>query len=372
MKILFIGPRIHTNQFNIIKTLKEKGHKVFFHAKFKYKIEDHSYVRPKIFKESIVSKIIKFFFGTWGMPKIQDLPNFKIYYKEVKKILPDIAIIRVHGFFYTYFIALIMKILKINIIFYDQKDFYKHYLRLNIISLIKTAEFFLRLKLFKAIWITPINNNKKKLPNKCFYLPFAVSIIKKNKKITSKKILVVAKPKTEHNYFLALNVLKRISKKFDVTMTIVSQVFNSSHKKIKKEALNYVKKNGLMNHIKFLENIPYSKMENIYKKNSIFLHPADFNIAPVSICEALGYGLPVICSDACGTKCYVKNGYNGYIFKKNDTQSLFNIINKIFVSVKFHNQLSRNAVKDAKKNISSENYYKKFKFIIKKQFNLIV
>jgi len=39
--------------------------------------------------------------------------------------------------------------------------------------------------------------------------------------------------------------------------------------------------------------------------------------------------LPVICSDTCGTSCYVEEGENGYVFKSGDLEDLVNKIEKV-------------------------------------------
>ena len=50
--------------------------------------------------------------------------------------------------------------------------------------------------------------------------------------------------------------------------------------------------------------------------------PATDEPASISILEAMGYGLPVICSDSCGTKTYIKNNCNGSIFNSGSVDSL--------------------------------------------------
>ncbi|MBL0119976.1 MAG: glycosyltransferase [Saprospiraceae bacterium] len=41
-------------------------------------------------------------------------------------------------------------------------------------------------------------------------------------------------------------------------------------------------------------------------------------------------GFPIICSDACGASdVFVRDGYNGYTFKKNDKVSLKRVLKKV-------------------------------------------
>ena len=52
MKIIFVAPRYHTNQVEIVKSLKANGHCIEFHVVLISKNENHDYLKPKIIKES--------------------------------------------------------------------------------------------------------------------------------------------------------------------------------------------------------------------------------------------------------------------------------------------------------------------------------
>ena len=61
MKILFIAPRFHTNQYYLIENLNKKN-QISFISLFRGMTEDHRLVKPKILKQSSVSKKIQRFF----------------------------------------------------------------------------------------------------------------------------------------------------------------------------------------------------------------------------------------------------------------------------------------------------------------------
>ncbi len=76
-------------------------------------------------------------------------------------------------------------------------------------------------------------------------------------------------------------------------------------------------------------------------------------------------GLPVICSDQNGTKCYIKNDVNGYIFKaKNENDLKENIIKCISDRKKF-TEMQKNALISAKENHNPELFANKLFEIIK-------
>ena len=118
MKFLFIAPRYHTNQIGIIKNLKKKNG-VFFNSIYEGKIEDHQLLKPFKIKQNIFSTFLEIIFKTKDK-KILFFPNFKECFAKFKKINPDIAIIRHYGRLNSYVTAVILKILKTKIIFYEQ------------------------------------------------------------------------------------------------------------------------------------------------------------------------------------------------------------------------------------------------------------
>ena len=69
-------------------------------------------------------------------------------------------------------------------------------------------------------------------------------------------------------------------------------------------------------------NIPHQNIKKHYRKSDLFILPAKNEPASISIIESLGFGLPVICSDSCGTKTYIRNGKNGSIFTSGDSNDL--------------------------------------------------
>ena len=47
MNILFVAPRFHTNQFELVKSLISEGHKIDFHVSLVRNTENHSLITPK-------------------------------------------------------------------------------------------------------------------------------------------------------------------------------------------------------------------------------------------------------------------------------------------------------------------------------------
>ena len=71
--------------------------------------------------------------------------------------------------------------------------------------------------------------------------------------------------------------------------------------------------------------ITKNKIYNYYRNHHLFLLPAANEPASISLLEAIGYSMPVICSDTCGTQFYVTKKFgkidvlvnNAVVNKKN-------------------------------------------------------
>lgn len=367
MKILFLLPRFHTNHIEIIKLHKDLGHAFDIHVKTYGKVEDHTFVKPVLFDESFLTKYIKKIINFKTVNNSFYLPNIIKYYFFLKKQKYDYAILRVHGFFYTYIISFLLKFNKVNILYYQQTNIDLSFLDKNkkIINL-KKIEFYFRLSLFNAKWFTPLkkqNFNKKQ--KKIFYLPFVVNLNSSKLNYDNFNILTIGKFQKRKNHLFLIKSLKKFFLKHNVKLTIIGENSTKSHQKILDQIKKYNKENKLEDYVKIYTNLDYQLMQSFYKRNNLFILGASREPASISVLEALGNGLPCICADDCGTSTYISKGYNGYLFKSNDMKDLQLKLEKIFNNIDQLKLMSKNAYDFASKNISRDNYIKYFNEIIK-------
>jgi glycosyltransferase involved in cell wall biosynthesis len=66
--------------------------------------------------------------------------------------------------------------------------------------------------------------------------------------------------------------------------------------------------------------------------------------------------LPVICSDDCGTKCYIENDRNGYVFKARNKFDLIEKIRCVFIDPMHYESLSKESLKNAIENFNLEDF----------------
>lgn len=107
-----------------------------------------------------------------------------------------------------------------------------------------------------------------------------------------------------------------------------------------------------------------TEVMEFYKTNEydLFINTSETEGIPVSIMEAMSFGIPVVATDVGGTKEIVIDRYNGRLLKKNfqirelnDLIFFFLEMNKIT-----YQQYARNAYSFWLKYFNAERNYKKF------------
>ncbi len=367
MKILFLIPRYHTNIIHTINAHIKLDHRVEMHVKNYGFIEDHANLKPIKFEESIITKFIKSIFNVKTINNSFYLPKLFNYFYYLRKNKFDFAILRVHGFVYTYVVSIILKLCKIKIIYYQQTNLDLSFLEnKNLHSNFRKFEFYLRLAFFDAKWVTPLKyenyeNNIKKL----YYLPFVVKVNKLDLNFSKLKIITIGKFVERKNHIFFLESILDLIQSHNINITIVGELSNKYHKDYYKKLIKFVEKNNLKNNVLIKKNIDHEKIYDLYKENNLFVLPSTNEPASISLLEAMGCGLTSICSDTCGTRTYIKNGYNGYIFRNNDKEDLRNKILLILKNLKRLKYMSNNSFNFACENISFKNYKKHFEDVIK-------
>jgi len=75
--------------------------------------------------------------------------------------------------------------------------------------------------------------------------------------------------------------------------------------------------------IDFLGEVPYEKMNNLYKKATIFVLPSYREGLPQAALEAASTGMPLILTDVPGCRECVTDNVNGYLVREKDSDDLF-------------------------------------------------
>jgi glycosyltransferase involved in cell wall biosynthesis len=376
MKILFVAPRFHTNQVQLIKKLHEKKHEVVFHVACVGATEDHSLLIPLQYKQSKLSVFIEMILGKGGVNKRYYFPQLISYWRYFRQLKPEIVVIRDPYKLFSLTAALYALLNKAKIVFYTQEDIYRS----------KTWRTLLKHKLtirfFKAAWMTPIKNSQLPENNAAlkymYYVPLPVMVAPEDKEGEDRtgefpKILMVGKYHQERKkHLLFLQALGRLKNRYRFTATIVGECVTKEQRlkfEVITEEANKLELAGL---IEFKQNVPYNSMAALYASHNIFVLPAINEQYGVSVNEALGYGLPVICTDTCGAKFNITDGHNGFVIKSDSLDALTASLEKLISDHQKLYQMRQQSLQYARENLSADVFYSKFASLTRERFSIVM
>lgn len=123
---------------------------------------------------------------------------------------------------------------------------------------------------------------------------------------------------------------------------------------------------GLESYIDFVGWISGQEKTDLYKKCQIAVLPSYNEGLPISILEAISYGMPVIATDVGDISSAVLNGVNGYLIQPGDEKELADKIYKISSSKKLYDKLSKASRQLADFKFSDREYYLKMASLYRK------
>jgi len=359
MRILIVAPRYHMNLYYRVKALQEAGHEVFLFTLYKQVSEKYDILEPIILKESKINNFLAKFHNNpesrfW---KIRMYFLNKRYFKQkMKKINPDVVIIKN-----------LQSILSLTALWYAKKftnkvflliQTNKHYIK----NKAKRFLMYILKKFFKVrAVITPLRNKLSKKDDFFKYIPFIFEVKDFEKKYFeggSINIFDIGKFYKRKDHLLLLKVVNRLKDKYNIKLTIVGE---TGEKQVKKEIIDFIDENNLKDVVLVRENVPYSEILEMFKKQDLFVLPSYNEPAACSIVEAMANKLPVVVSDTCGTKCYIKEGKNGYIFKSGDLNDLEKKVEDIIKSREKLVKMGNENFKEISLNHSFDFFQKKIK-----------
>jgi len=176
--------------------------------------------------------------------------------------------------------------------------------------------------------MSPILGEKhlfKRISNNHFLVPFATEIIPRQKNWHGPvfNLLTIGKFEKRKNHLMLLKVVEQLLVSgMPLNLTIVGELSSQNHQDNYDELIQFLSVSKLMGHCQIYVNLPYLDMKSYYERADIFVLPASNEPASMSVIEALGAGIPVICSNENGTRYYIEEGVNGEIFIAGNQKSL--------------------------------------------------
>lgn len=334
MKVIYIASMYHTNQVPIIRGWIKEGDSPLFICHTKGITENHADVAPLVLGFSSVFKVANWIHKRYlsvfdpytSFPEAFEgkfgFPSFTKFKKILKDFSPDLVIIRDRSI-YSILCYLACRICKKKAILYNQTPYWNTESRKNDLF------HMLVYKLTPQIRMTPVLGNPKvgTVDGNSYYIPFVIdtklSFAKreyfKNARVN---ILCVGKYEERKNQLMLLNIIKKLSEKYSVYLTLVGEVSTLHHKTYFDKVASFINENEMQNIVKCYKNCEPSEMDSFYSDADLFVLPSTKEFASFSQMEAMAFSIPAIVSNLNGTACYILPGETGELFLDNNEQSL--------------------------------------------------
>lgn len=331
MKFLYIAPRYHTNQMNIMKGLKAQGDEVCFISHYQGMTEDYSDVKPIVLGYSALYRLIDFLYVKIIRRKDQNADIFKIRYgfppvrklaKLIHEFQPDVVIVREKSL-YSMTAYQICKRAGYPCILYNQTPLWSEPAKTDPAHRIAD-------RFSPKMRMTPVMGMQKpglSVKENDFYIPFVAGPQKAPEERTYFTdgvihILCIGKYEVRKHHLELLEAVRKLREKYPLHLTLIGEVTTQFRKEYYMRVKRYVSEHKMESYVDIKSNLPRKDMDAEYGKADVYVIPSTEEPASVSQLEAMSFSLPVICSDANGTACYVENGVTGYHFKDCNQEDL--------------------------------------------------
>ncbi len=390
MRILFVAPRFHTNQYPTSRELIKHGHEVFYLVQTVGVSEDHTYVKPHQMKISWLGKLIKRrILRKNDRPTAETkmihhyVPSFGSVFGYIKKIKPDIVILR-DRIPSTVIANIACKLLGIKaVVLYNQTSLYSR--RDKKQDLLHRAIFALMPKVRYTVTyirnIYDLTEHKDDLYIKDheYFVPYVCPLNEQAQDRSyfapdgTMRILCMGKYRPCKNQRVlvdALCLLRERGELDKISVTMIGQLFHNEEKEYFKELDAYIKEKGMDDIITLRGNIPYSEMPALYQGHDVYVLPSITELASISILEAMGNALVPISTSFNGTACYITEGENGFVFRNNDPESLAGCISALSSDRGRVSAMAKAGFRYMKENCMFENYYAALNNLFEKEFSI--
>lgn len=159
-----------------------------------------------------------------------------------------------------------------------------------------------------------------------------------------------------------IKAMKIINEKVDITLIIAGD--GKERKKMEElsEKINIK--------AKFIGKVKHEDMSRLYQKAAIVCVPSLADNSPITIYEAMSYGVPVIASNVCGISDLINDGVDGFLVKPKNSSEIAKKIMTLLSDEKLRKTMGRNARIKAEKEFNKEKHINKileiYNFAIKK------
>lgn len=322
MHFLFTAPRYHTNQHFAVKALIDAGHEVSFLALTKTRSEVYDALAPMVLGTSTLLST-----GRLKVPPL--LPFWSLMWR----LKPEVVVVRDPNTGYGLLSIATARLMRRTTVFYSQTLMHRR--------LIWWKKFIRAFPawLARAKWITPLLGSPDDYPPAFGALRYVPFVMEPQTSPKDRKwfrggavgVLCIAKFMRRKNHHLIVQAIARLAERHNVRATIIGECTNDEHFELLSEIQELTVSLGVEDLVDIGLNLPYWEVQEEYARHDLFVLPSRDEPAAVSPLEAMSHSLPVICSDSNGTRCYIRPGENGYVFRTDDLDHLVECMERVII-----------------------------------------
>jgi len=327
LHFVFTAPRYHTNQHFAAKALVDAGHRVSFLVLERGWSETYEALRPEVLGESPVSRTLRRSFARLlGHPleRTYAFPSVLALWRRLRSLAPDTVIVRGHTTWYGRLSIWSARLSGFQVVFYTQNRLHRP------IDRFRRLLHSFRARIADAQWITPVLGDPERYPPAVPIMRYVPFVMEPQTPPQRKKwfaggtvnILSIGKFQRRKNHPLLLRAVSRLVVRYPLRATIIGECTTAEHRRELAEVARIRDTEGLRDRVRIESNLPYAEVQRELSGHDVFVLASRLENAAISHLEAMAHSLPVICSDANGTKCYVRSGENGFVVKTDDVDDL--------------------------------------------------
>lgn len=314
MRWLFIAPRFHTNQADLVAELCARGDHVDFLVWRQGHSESYTTLRPTVVRNGWMGRLACWFarvdrhpdrLALFGIPDIAAL-----YRQVVAKAAPDVAVLR--GLTpLTMLAGLLLIASGSRVVFYTQGPLFRPAIpaRLRLVAAL----------VFDVLgwgWMTPVHHRGshavgRKVDPRIAFVPFARNVsplARRREPQRPLRLLCIGKFNRRKNLEAALLAVGAVE---GAVLTVVGECLSPAQRAYLREMEELARRLPDGRAI-IRTNVPHGEMDQVYATHDILIMPSYDEPASCSQLEAMSHGMPVICNRDNGTASYVVDGQCGF------------------------------------------------------------
>lgn len=324
-------PRLHNNYYESLKELRAHDHEVQAAVLYTLPTERHDLVQPIVLGYSGLFRLIKRFVHRETSSLLKDrfelrygFPPIVRLWRVIRQSQAEVVVIKNIDSSFSLLGLLFARLMGKKSVVHLQIDKYRKQPKSGLVAFAN--------RWFEAKVITPLlgdpqySNENTNL----YYIPFSHALDMAPEDRAGRtgpvRILCVAKFQARKNQQLLIQALQGMDREFSYELHLVGQ---RGEPEQLHSIQSLIREAGLESHISIHIDLSWSAMQAEYRWADLYVLPSAREPAAVSLVEAMSFGLPVICSDQNGTKCYIVEGENGSVFRSGDVEDLTRAISAV-------------------------------------------